>query len=87
MKAARQVGHRRPRLAGLDTALSSGLWAAAVDRMSVVTAPGASPTCDKKVSRTCDKEVPRPGGTVARGPRVMKNAATLRQISERQFGA
>ena len=67
-----------PCLKGLDTALNSGLRAAAVDREVVTTAPGG---------RSKDEVVfTRPDAVSANGPRARENAATLRKVFRRQLG-
>ena len=76
--AAQQIGYCMARLKAVDTALNSGMRVAVVDRGAVETAPGASP---KDVA-----EYTRPDGVSARGPRVLKTAATLRKVFRWQFG-
>ena len=68
--AAQQIRYRMPCLTGLDAALRSGLWIAGVDWESVATARGAFSGDGLEFTRS--------DGASAKGPRVMKRAATLR---------
>ena len=74
---AQQIGRRARCLAGLDTALNSGMWIAVADQESVVSVPCAS--SEDVVEFT------RPDGVSATGQRIMTNAATLRKVSRLLF--
>ena len=66
----RRAAARVPR-ASVDTALRTGLSAAATDRESAVAVPDAL--------STAEEEFVGPGDAVLAGPRVVKNAATFRR--------